>query len=50
MIRFETTIEEAPRGGALIEIPPEVVEGLGGVSEAKKPETGAERTVERLLS
>ena len=36
----------------MIEIPPEVVEGLGGVSEAKKPETRlrrAGRTVERLL-
>jgi histidyl-tRNA synthetase len=28
--RFEATIEEAPRGGAFVAVPPDVVESLGG--------------------
>lgn len=30
MITFQATIEEAPRGGAVVEVPSEVVENLGG--------------------
>jgi hypothetical protein len=30
MTRFAATLEEAPRGGAFVSIPPEVVEALGG--------------------
>jgi len=28
--RFSATIEDAPRGGAYVRIPPEVIEALGG--------------------